>query len=148
MQRGARWGPQEGDSMSIEFDCCFLIGFQHEPPSTSPHRKRALWDWSLVGASLSHGGGGGGEDGDAGLAMDAASPLDMEPLSLAQLRAERCPQISAEDLIELLDLNGTKFARPKIVVVDVRSAVKCVLRPTPSSKLDILFPDVGMLDKY
>ena len=48
----------------------------------------------------------------------------MDPITIAELKAERCPRLSAEDLIELIDLSGTKFARPKIIVVDVRSAEK------------------------
>lgn len=48
----------------------------------------------------------------------------MDPIELMDLKSERCPRISAEDLIELLDLNRKRFARPKVVVVDVRSANK------------------------
>jgi TBC domain-containing protein kinase-like protein len=48
----------------------------------------------------------------------------MSPIPLVVLKTERCPQLSAEDLIELLDLSGTKFVKPKIIVVDVRSAEK------------------------
>ncbi len=48
----------------------------------------------------------------------------MDPISLPVLKEERCPRICAEDLIELLDLHHKRFSRPKIVVVDVRSANK------------------------
>ena len=48
----------------------------------------------------------------------------MDPIPLSALKSERCPRISAEDVIELLDLNHKRFARPKMVVVDVRSANK------------------------
>lgn len=48
----------------------------------------------------------------------------MDPVPLHVLKAERCPRLSAEDLLELLDLDRKKFIRPKIVVVDVRAAIK------------------------
>lgn len=48
----------------------------------------------------------------------------MDPIPLSVLKSERCPRMSAEDLMELLDLNHEKFLRPKVVVVDVRSAQK------------------------
>lgn len=48
----------------------------------------------------------------------------MDSIPVATLKSERCPRISAEDFIELLDLNHKRFARPKMVVVDVRSTNK------------------------
>jgi len=48
----------------------------------------------------------------------------MDNVSLSILKTERCPRISAEDVIELLDLNHKRFAKPKIIVVDVRSSNK------------------------
>ena len=48
----------------------------------------------------------------------------MDSISIAVLKSERCPRISAEDFIELLDLNHKRFARPKMLVVDVRNANK------------------------
>lgn len=56
----------------------------------------------------------------------------MDPLPLSILKAERCPRISAEDLIELLDLNRKRFTRPKMVVVDVRSAEKYAIESLTS----------------
>lgn len=48
----------------------------------------------------------------------------MDSIPLNVLKTERCPRLSAEDFIELLDINHKRFTRPKIVVVDVRSANK------------------------
>lgn len=48
----------------------------------------------------------------------------MDPIPLSILKIERCPQISAEDVIELLDLNHKRFAKPKMIVVDVRNKNK------------------------
>lgn len=48
----------------------------------------------------------------------------MDSIPLSVLKAERSPRLSAEDFIELLDLNHKRFARPKMVVIDVRSANK------------------------
>ncbi len=55
----------------------------------------------------------------------------MEPILLAELKTEKCLRISAEDLIDLCELRGssstrspskkTKAAKPKILVIDVRS---------------------------
>jgi len=86
----------------------------HEPPSTSPLKKRTFWDFSLIGSSSWV------EQDDV---VDL-SLLTMDPIELMHLKSERCPRISAEDLIELLDLNRKRFARPKVIVVDVRSANK------------------------
>ncbi|KAG8179024.1 hypothetical protein JTE90_011971 [Oedothorax gibbosus] len=52
--------------------------------------------------------------------------LVMEPLPIAELKSEVCPRISAEDLVELLDLspdskNKTRSQSIKIVVIDIRS---------------------------
>ena len=56
----------------------------------------------------------------------------MEPIPLDELKSEKCPRISAEDLIELGELMGTspsrsptkrsKASKPKIVIVDVRTS--------------------------
>ena len=48
----------------------------------------------------------------------------MESIPISILKTERCPRLSAEDFIELLDLNHKRFTRPKMVVVDVRNANK------------------------
>ncbi|EFX79257.1 hypothetical protein DAPPUDRAFT_128574 [Daphnia pulex] len=53
--------------------------------------------------------------------------------SNSTLKSERCPRISAEDFIELLDLNHKRFARPKMVVVDVRNANKFQNGAVPGS---------------
>ncbi|XP_064636191.1 TBC domain-containing protein kinase-like protein [Lineus longissimus] len=57
--------------------------------------------------------------------------LSMEPIPLEELRAEKCPRISAEDLIELSELQGpagskspvkkSKSGKPRIIIIDVRS---------------------------
>ena len=54
----------------------------------------------------------------------------MDPITIAELKSETCPRISAEDLIELCELRGpspsaspvkhSKSGKPKIVVIDVR----------------------------
>jgi hypothetical protein len=46
----------------------------------------------------------------------------MDPIPLPELKKERCPRISGEDFLELLDLNKTKFQKPKMLVIDVRNA--------------------------
>jgi len=55
----------------------------------------------------------------------------MEPIPAEELKAEKFPRISAEDLIELCELSGpskapnpaksSKSSKPRIVVIDVRS---------------------------
>ena len=55
----------------------------------------------------------------------------MEPISVEELKAEKCPRISAEDLVELGELSGPAFSRsptkkrqnskPMILMVDVRA---------------------------
>lgn len=55
----------------------------------------------------------------------------MEPIPAEELKAEKFPRISAEDLIELCELSGpskapnpaksSKSSKPLIVVIDVRS---------------------------
>ncbi|CAG7834345.1 unnamed protein product [Allacma fusca] len=47
--------------------------------------------------------------------------LKMEAIPLADLKKEKCPRISGEDFLALLDLNKTRFNKPKMVVVDVRN---------------------------
>ncbi|XP_013390013.1 TBC domain-containing protein kinase-like protein [Lingula anatina] len=57
--------------------------------------------------------------------------LSLDPIPLEELKSERCPRISAEDLIELGELKGpaqtkspTKRSRegkPKLLMIDVRS---------------------------
>ncbi|CAG5132571.1 unnamed protein product, partial [Candidula unifasciata] len=56
--------------------------------------------------------------------------LSMEPIPLEELKGEKCPRISAEDLIELGELAGAAYSRsptkkrqnskPMILIVDVR----------------------------
>lgn len=48
----------------------------------------------------------------------------MDPVPVSVLKFERCPRLSAEDLIELLDFHHERFVRPKVIVVDVRSSHK------------------------
>ena len=55
----------------------------------------------------------------------------MEPITLEELKSEKCPRISAEDLIELGELSGNHPTRspmkkkanskPMLMIVDVRS---------------------------
>ena len=54
----------------------------------------------------------------------------MEPISLHDLKKEKCARISAEDLIELCELAGssptksptksTRSSKPKLLVIDIR----------------------------
>ena len=69
----------------------------------------------------------------------------MEPLTIEELKTEKCPRISAEDMIELSELRGhshsrsptkaNKLAKPKLLIIDVRSQeeypleMKCVHVP-------------------
>jgi len=46
----------------------------------------------------------------------------MDPIPLSDLKIEKCPRISGEDFLELLDLNQTKFQKPKMIVIDVRNS--------------------------
>ena len=62
----------------------------------------------------------------------------MEPIPLEELKVEKCLHISAEDLIELTELAGpiqtrspvkrNKAAKPKILIIDVRSQEEYPLR--------------------
>ena len=55
----------------------------------------------------------------------------MEPIPLEDLKAEKCPRISAEDLIELSEMSGPALSRsptkkresskPKILIIDSRT---------------------------
>lgn len=45
----------------------------------------------------------------------------MDPIPLHELKLEKCARISGDDLLNLLDLNRTKFQKPKIIVIDVRN---------------------------
>lgn len=55
----------------------------------------------------------------------------MDPMTVEELKAEKFPRISAEDLIELSELKGSGFSRsptkksqnskPKLLIIDVRS---------------------------
>lgn len=55
----------------------------------------------------------------------------MEPLTIEELKSEKCPRISADDLIMLSELRGhspgrspakrNKSAKPKLLIIDVRS---------------------------
>jgi len=47
--------------------------------------------------------------------------LRMDPISLHDLKNEKCSRISGEDFMELLDMHKCKYAKPKMVVVDVRN---------------------------
>lgn len=54
----------------------------------------------------------------------------MEPIPIEELKGEKCPRISAEDLIELGELAGAAYSRsptkkrqnskPMILIIDVR----------------------------
>lgn len=60
------------------------------------------------------------------------SELSREPLSLEELKSERCPRISAEDLLELCGLKGiensksptkkSKSSKPIILIIDIRNS--------------------------
>lgn len=52
--------------------------------------------------------------------MEFNADLEMTPISVSELQGEICPRISAANLLELLDLQHTKYSRPKVVIVDVR----------------------------
>ena len=45
----------------------------------------------------------------------------MEAISLSDLKKEKCARISGEDFLYLLDLNKTRFPKPKVLVIDVRN---------------------------
>ncbi|XP_021954144.1 TBC domain-containing protein kinase-like protein isoform X2 [Folsomia candida] len=53
--------------------------------------------------------------------------LKMDPIPLHELKLEKCARISGDDLLNLLDLNRTKFQKPKIIVIDVRNHEETVL---------------------
>ncbi|KAK7503784.1 hypothetical protein BaRGS_00004907 [Batillaria attramentaria] len=65
------------------------------------------------------------------------SELSMEPIAIEELKAEKCPRVSAEDLIELGELAGTAYSRsptkkrqnskPMILIVDVRRAAPIMI---------------------
>jgi hypothetical protein len=45
----------------------------------------------------------------------------MEAISLEDLKKEKCPRISGEDVLRLLKAQGSSNNKPKLIVVDVRS---------------------------
>ncbi|KAE8749565.1 hypothetical protein FOCC_FOCC003831 [Frankliniella occidentalis] len=56
----------------------------------------------------------------AGLKNKPCHPdLEMSAQTVAELQAESCPRISGADLLDLLD--SSKFPRPKVMVIDIRS---------------------------
>ncbi|XP_071848772.1 TBC domain-containing protein kinase-like protein [Apostichopus japonicus] len=71
------------------------------------------------------------------------SELSREPLSLEELQAERCPRISAEDLLELCGLTGiensrsptrkSKSSKPIILILDIRNSEDFSRGHIPSS---------------
>lgn len=74
--------------------------------------------------------------------------LSMEPIPMDELKGEKCPRISAEDLIELGELAGAGYSRsptkkrqgskPMIFIVDVRS-VEDYRRGTLQGSINIPF---------
>ena len=67
----------------------------------------------------------------------------MEPIPLDELKSEKCPRISAEDLIELGELSGNMMTRsptkkkpnskPMLMIIDVRSPDEYPLEQTETS---------------
>ena len=61
----------------------------------------------------------------------------MEPISIEELRAVKCPHISAEDLIDLGELSGPvqsksptkrkQNSKPMLLVIDVRAQEEYLL---------------------
>lgn len=44
----------------------------------------------------------------------------MSPQSVAELKAEPCPELCGAEMLELLDPTKEKFSRTRLVVVDIR----------------------------
>lgn len=59
--------------------------------------------------------------------FQSTSLQKMEPIALHELKNERCARISGDDFLDLLDLNRTKFQKPKILAIDVRNSEEYVL---------------------
>ena len=69
----------------------------------------------------------------------------MEPISLEELKSEKCPRISAEDLIELGELSGNLSTRsptkkranskPMLMMIDVRSPDEYPLQSNQGPRL-------------
>lgn len=47
--------------------------------------------------------------------------LDLQPLPVSTLKAEKVGRISARDLIDLLDVRKEKYSSPKVFVIDIRT---------------------------
>ena len=45
----------------------------------------------------------------------------MEAISLIDLKREKCPRISGEDVLRLLKSKAPPLNKPKLIVVDVRN---------------------------
>jgi hypothetical protein len=45
----------------------------------------------------------------------------MDPISLVDLKKEKCPRISGEDLLMLLSLKESHPNEPYLIVIDVRN---------------------------
>ncbi|KAK3099167.1 hypothetical protein FSP39_000436 [Pinctada imbricata] len=78
-----------------------------------------------------------------------SSELSMEPIPVEELKTEKCPRISAEDLIELGELSGPSHtksptkrkqnSKPMLLVIDVRNQEDFAKGSIPNS-INIPFP--------
>ncbi|CAM2700891.1 unnamed protein product [Rotaria socialis] len=61
--------------------------------------------------------------------------LDMDPFPLSDLKSERCPRISANEIVELNDLRvqTTSLKTSKLLLIDIRSADEYMKAALPSS---------------
>lgn len=46
----------------------------------------------------------------------------MSELTVSELKSEPCPRISGKDMLELLDPTREKYTKPRLVLVDIRTA--------------------------
>ncbi|XP_068083084.1 TBC domain-containing protein kinase-like protein [Anabrus simplex] len=72
--------------------------------------------------------------------------LEMSAIPVAELQSEFCPRISAADLLDLLDLKQTKYTRPKVVAVDIRSQEEYTRGTVPGS-INIPFSTVNVSEQ-
>ncbi|CAF3339251.1 unnamed protein product [Rotaria sp. Silwood1] len=61
--------------------------------------------------------------------------LDMDPFPLSDLKSERCPRISANDIVELNDLKAStaSLKTSKVLLLDIRSSDEYMKAALPSS---------------
>lgn len=74
----------------------------------------------------------------------------MDPFPLADLKAERCPRISANDIVELNDLRAptASLKVPKVLLIDIRPVDEYMKAALPSSiniSYDKAFDNQGRL---